>query len=386
MSPETTSPTKLCPTCGTRVSETATRCLVCGSELSLPGTSRTAKPIQGSRMPEITLSLPAILGIFTLIIVMIGGTYYYMSHKQNSPAPTSSSPSATATLTQTVTLTPTITSTATLVPTATPLPPISYTVSNNDTCSSLSLFFKVSINSIILLNNLDAGCTLSVGQKLSIPQPTPTASPQPTGTLSSADATQAACQKVTYTVLANDTLGSIAMNYNVSADAIRAYNGLPGDTVYEGQNLTIPLCARLATQGPTPTATNPPPYPAPNLLLPADGAPFASGNDVITLQWASVGSLAKNEYYEVVVVDVTANNGKQLVDYVTDTKYTIPTSFQPSDNLTHILRWYVLTVRQSGTDNSGNPIYISAGATSVQRVFSWVGGTTAATTTPSVTP
>jgi len=331
-------------------------------------------------MPEVTLSLPAVLGIIILIIIIGAALYFYVTQKAVNVTPTTVFPSQTATSSSTITLTSTVTSTATFIPTSTPLPPVTYTVSNNDTCSNIAAVFKVSINSIILLNNLDANCTLSVGKKLLIPQPTPTASPQSTATLSSAGATDAACQKVKYTVQANDTLGSIALNYNVSTDAIRTYNGLTGDIVEDGQVLTIPLCLRVTT-GPSPTVTPPPPYAAPNLLLPADGAPFNSADDVITLQWASVGSLQKNEYYEVVIVDVTANNGKQLVDYVTDTKYIIPSSFRSTDNFTHILRWWILTVRQSGTDNSGNPIYISAGLSSIQRVFSWSGAPTVPTLT-----
>jgi ribosomal protein L40E len=64
MSPESTS-TKLCPTCGTRLTENATRCVVCGSEFSAtpkPNT-KSGKAIQGSRMPQVTLSLPVALAV-----------------------------------------------------------------------------------------------------------------------------------------------------------------------------------------------------------------------------------------------------------------------------------------------------------------------------------
>ena len=80
----------------------------------------------------------------------------------------------------------------------------------------------------------------------------PTASPQ------AADATKAACDKVNYTVQENDTLSSIAANYAVPQQAIKDFNGLATDTVFIGQALVIPLCARAATPGPTPTATIPP--------------------------------------------------------------------------------------------------------------------------------
>jgi LysM repeat protein len=295
----------------------------------------------------------------------------------------------TITTTATVTITPTPTATATIEPTFTPLPPVEYTVASGDTCSSIAGRFKVSINSIILSNNLPASCILSIGTKLKIPQPTPTASPQPSATLSKAQSTDTSCQKVDYVVQANDTLSKIAGNYAVPIAAIRSYNGLPNDTVYEGQKLSIPLCERAATPGATPTATPPPPYPAPNLLLPADGAAFTLADDVISLQWASVGELRSNEAYAVSVEDITEGTGRRLVEYVTDTKFIIPSSFQPTSSSPHIMRWWVMPVRQTGT-TGGKPIWEPAGTASAQRVFSWSGVagalTTKSTTNPTTNP
>jgi LysM repeat protein len=178
---------------------------------------------------------------------------------------------------------------------------------------------------------------------------------------------------VAYTIQASDTLSSISVSYNVPMDAIKFYNGLASDNVLLGTTIVIPLCERFATPGPTPTATLPPPYPAPNLLLPADGAAFTLANDVVTLQWASIGTLRENERYQVTILDVTSGEGLRQTDYVTDTKYIVPTSFRPNDNLAHVIRWWVTTVRQNGVDEQGQPVYDSAGAISDQRVFSWVG-------------
>jgi hypothetical protein len=49
-----------------------------------------------------------------------------------------------------------------------------------------------------------------------------------------------------------------------------------------------------------------------------------------------------------------------------------------------VIRWWVLTVRQTGTDDDGNPIWDTAGAVSVPRVFTWTssGEAPAATPTP----
>jgi len=386
MSPEksTTSPTKLCPTCGTRLSENATRCLVCGSDLSVKANVKPTHLMQGSRMPELTLSLPAALGFLALFLTIGAALVFFVLRGNANPAADAAqtpTPSATAT----VTVTPTITMTPTLEPTMTPLPPIDYKVALGDTCISIALAYKVSVSSIISLNDLPAACdNLVVGQVLKIPQPTPTPSPQPSATLDATQQAEASCEKLNYTVAANDTLSSIAANYGVTMAAIKEYNGLASDTVFEGQPLIIPLCERV--NKPTPTPTTPPPYPAPNLLLPADGAAFTLANDTVTLQWASVGTLRQNEAYAVTIEDVTAANGQKLVEYVTDTKFIIPSNFRPNDTTPHIIRWWVLPVRQSGTDSSGKPTWEPAGSPSAQRVFTWSGVGAPAATSPATTP
>jgi LysM repeat protein len=258
------------------------------------------------------------------------------------------------------------------VPTSTNQPPFEYTIGQGDTCLGLAATFSVSYQSIIIENNLSANCILSVGQTIRIPYPTPTPPPAATSTLEPGQATLQACERVIYTVQANDTLSSIATNYAVPQDAIKAYNGLTTDTVFLGMNIVIPLCERAATPGPTPTPTIPPPYPAPNLLLPADGASFTLANDAITLQWASIGILRDNEAYQVIVEDVT-DGSRRIVEYTNDTKFIVPSSFRPRDSVPHIFRWWVTAVRQSGTDDTGQPIWTSAGAQSDRRVFSWQG-------------
>jgi LysM repeat protein/ribosomal protein L40E len=381
MSPEV-STTKLCPTCGTRLSENATRCLVCGTELTPSAEAKKPKTVvQGTRIPEITLSLPAALGMLALFLTVGAGLVFFGLRSIGGAAlPT---PAPTPTETATVTVTPTETLVPTLAPTATLLPPIEYTVATGDTCSSVALFFNVSVQSIIIQNNLPAACnTLRVGQKLLVPQPTPTVTAAPTATLEPAAATAAACDKVTYTVQANDTLSSIAANYAVPQESIKEFNGLATDTVFLGMNLLIPLCRRAATAGPSPTPTIPPPYPAPNLLLPPDGASFTLANNNVTLQWASIGTLRDNEAYQVVVEDVTEGQGRKIIEYVTDTKFIVPASFRPNDNVPHVFRWWVTTVRQTSTDEQGQPVYTSAGTQSMQRVFSWQGVTPQGTPTP----
>ena len=332
-------------------------------------------------MPEVTLSLPVALGLLVLFLA-VGATVVYAGLSATKRV---INPTAVPTQTETATAsaTPTDTQLPTLAPSATEQAPFEYTVASGDTCGGIAVTFGVSVQSLIILNNLPASCNnLSVGQKLKVPYPTATPAPLPTNTLQAADATQAACEKVSYTVQENDTLSSIAANYAVPQEAIKNFNGLATDTVFIGQAIFIPLCARAATPGPTPTPTIPPPYPAANLLLPSDGAAFTLANDVVTLQWASIGTLRENEAYQVVVEDVTAGQARRIVDHVTDTKYIVPATFRPKDNLAHVMRWWVQPVRQNGSDEQGQPIWDNAGATSEKRDFTWVGAAVETTPTP----
>lgn len=362
---------KVCPVCGSKVNENASRCLVCGTSLTSGSGNETRKSeIKSPRTPSITLNLPLALGLIIIFLAIGAGVVYAVLNQSGmvvEPTPT-----VTASATPTVTASPTVTLTPTLQPTMTPLPDIEYTIQSGDSCLTIAYLFNVSVNSIIVSNNLSAACdNLVVGNTLLIPQPTPTPPPLPTATLSEIDSTEAACTKISYTVSSGDTLSSIARNYNVSIESIKQWNGISSDVVYEGQNITIPLCERLPTAGPTPTATLPPPYQAPALLLPVDGAPFTTANDTISLQWASVGTLRENEAYAVTVEDVTQGEGRKLVEYVTDTKFIIPATFRPNDNLPHIFRWFVLAVRQTSTGEDGQPIYEPAGDISTPRTFIW---------------
>lgn len=377
MTPEpTSSKTKVCPTCGTRLSENAVRCLVCGTEFSAQpepkAAKKTEKSVQATRMPELRLSLPAAIGALLAVIGIVAVVTFILVPKD--PAAISTGDTPTPTETPTASPSPTATQPPTDIPTATLQPPFDYTVGPGETCSLIAFNFNVSVQSIIILNNLASTCPISQGQALKIPYPTPTVPPPATNTPPADVATQQACETVPITVQENDTLSSIALNYAVPMDAIKQFNGLTTDNVFLGQTILIPLCERAADPNkPTPTATIPPPYPAPNLLLPSDGAAFTLANDVVTLQWASVGTLRDGEAYQVVVEDVTANQTRRITDYVTDTKYIVPTTFRPKDNVAHVMRWWVTPVRQAGVDDQGKPVWVAAGATGDKRVFTWVG-------------
>lgn len=369
---------RTCHTCGSRVAAEATRCVVCGSDLRAPAPSRSP----AARLGGARISLPLPVALVLMVVVAVAGAGAALAAGRGGGLVIGRTPTPSPSITPTVTLTPEPTATETPAPSPTPLPPIEITLAPNLYCVDLAALYDVSLQSILNLNPGMRCELLAIGQVLLIPQPTPTATSPPTATLSPADATAAACERITYTVQANDTLSGIAQNYDVAIQAIMDFNNMSGPTVFSGQVLVIPLCARNPTPGPTPTPTAPPPYPAPSLLLPADGAAFTLANDTVSLQWASVGTLRENEFYRVTVEDVTEGSGtRRVVAYVTDTSYVVPTSLRPSEVLPHIMRWSVTTVRQTGTNASGQPVYVSAGGTSAVRNFTW-SGAAPSTTSP----
>jgi LysM repeat protein len=385
---------RLCPTCGTRLSENATRCQVCGTVLNpAAGSNSAAKTVQGSRMPEITLTLPAALGLLALFVTIGAVLVYFVLHNLGGKTTPGTAITATATITPTPTASvpPTMTLTPTLEMTATPLPPKSYVVASGDTCLRIASLHGLAmdqpaINAIIQANPgvIDSACdNLVAGRTISVPQPTPTATAAPSQAAGSGTpaASGTKCASTDYVVKEGDTLGSIAANYAVAQKDIKEFNGMLDDNVMLGEPLKIPLCHR--TTDPTATPTNPPPYPPANLLLPADGAFYTVANDTITLQWSQVGELRPNESYAVTIEDITEGKGRKLVDYVTDTKYIIPASFRPTDTTPHVLRWSVLPVRQSGMTKDNQPIWEPAGTVSATRDFTWSGAPVAA---PTATP
>jgi hypothetical protein len=57
-------------------------------------------------------------------------------------------------------------------------------------------------------------------------------------------------------------------------------------------------------------------------------------------------------------------------------------TLRPIDGVTHIFYWIVEIVRITGSDESGNPIWTTAGSASSPRYFSWTGAPGLITPTP----
>jgi LysM repeat protein len=375
--PPSASSTRLCPTCGTRVGAAATKCLVCGADLTIKTGARSTRPGAAALPRSAPLRLPSAWLILLVVVLVAGSVVAYLFYNGTIKLPQAPVAQADVTVTVTPTVTNTLpptftaqpTATETQAPTDTPQPPLEYAVQAGDTCVSIAAQYNVSWQSIVTLNSLDPNCNLSVGRILLIPLPTPTPSPLPTATLGAVVATQV--PRLIYTVHSGDTLLGIAGFYGVTVADLMEVNGITDPTsIRPGDTLIIPI-ERAVTPGPTPTATPPPPWPAPNQLQPADGQAFAAA-DVITLQWASVGALRPGEFYFVVLEDVTCNCARYYRQPTTDTKLIVPSNFRHTASGLRVYRWTVTTVRQTSPANAPFA-YDAAGATSPGRVFVWMG-------------
>lgn len=98
-----------------------------------------------------------------------------------------------------------------------------YTVVSGDTLYSIANKFKVSVDNLKLINNLNNN-VLSIGQLLKIPNSTIVQD----------------ISKLTYNVKSGDTLYSIAKIYNTSVDEIKKLNNLTNNTLSIGQTLILP--------------------------------------------------------------------------------------------------------------------------------------------------
>ncbi len=215
---------------------------------------------------------PIIIGIAAVILVLGAAALIFWLTGPNKPAfAVRATETPTPTQTSVPTPTPTRTLTPTVAPTDTPAPtptisptvagPFIYQVAEGDSCWTIAAKFKVDLLTLITINNLDPSCPIRAGEKLTIPGPDtklPTTTPIPNnlgrGT------------KINYTVQVGDTVGSIALKFNSTTDAILKDNNikdansiLPGQVLIIEVNLVTAIPSKTAVPpsptGPTPTST-----------------------------------------------------------------------------------------------------------------------------------
>jgi LysM repeat protein len=150
---------------------------------------------------------------------------------------------STATPTFAVTPSPAPTEAATVTATPTPAPQAEpagtstvHVVESGETLGGIALQYDVTVEALMAENDLAAGDFIQVGQELVIPggqaepeaeAPAPTATPAPQGVR-------------THIVQEGDVLGQIAVQYDVTVEALMEANDLDSPNIYVGQELVIP--------------------------------------------------------------------------------------------------------------------------------------------------
>lgn len=377
---------RYCPACGSRVAAMATTCLMCGASL----TTEEATPEETA----VRRRLPApvrVLIVIVLAAVILAALGYGIYRMMNAaPVSVEVTPLATWTPTPTATRTPQPTSTPTITPTPTPIPPLAHQVQRGETLIVIAQEYNTTVEAILALNPDVDPNLLQVGQVLLIPAGTATPAPTPTFDPNAPTPTPG---PIYHVVAPGETLITIAEKYGVSVELIRRANNIPigTDTIIANQTLVIPVGTPVASPTPTvnpnATATPVPPYAAPPLLSPPDGAVLAADKPVV-LQWASVSLLRDDEWYALRLFQPSGGVVSVTV-YTRATAWHVPPELllAASGGEQREFRWWVQTVREA-RDRHGELIYKNAGAPSVARTFIWVGPTPTPTVTrnPTIEP
>ena len=233
-----------------------------------------------------------------------------------------------------------------------------------------------------------------VGQIIRIPRPTVT--PPPAGAeataellatigVDSATGLKTGSALGCHTVVANDTMVSIAERYNTTLEILSDLNR---DLNWSGCNFTllaggedcvpilnlgaciqVPQPTPTPTRFPTPTGLETPTATAtkraPRLLHPFEGERVNSRD--LVLQWVGVSGLGEDDVYLVELRDQTAASDHRQPTRANS--YRVPVAFAPRDNEIHSMQWRVGVARQ----NEGG-VYAFVGEQGSWQRFEWSGG------------
>ena len=321
-----------------------------------------------------------------LVILSVGAFGYFRLMTIEPPVPEAAMPTLTPTLAP-----PTSTPTRTPppFPTSTPIPPLVHQVQEGETLIDIANRHDVTVEEIVSMNPELDPQLLQVGQIILIPPATPT--PGPTSTLDPDVPTPTPPEYIVHIVYAGENLGTIAEEYpGVTVALIRVANDLPADddTIRVNQSLIIPLGTPAPRPTPTvdpdATATPIPPYPAPALLSPSNDAAIVVDGPPILLQWASVGLLADDEWYELTLLK-PPDDTVVAQTYTRATGWRVPLDLRPIADMDRPeFRWQVRVVRETRNTQSQIP-YQQAGVPSEVRIFTWLIPTPTPTPTPHPT-
>ena len=310
------------------------------------------------------------------------------------PATVTFTPTWTPLATETSPPTDMPTATNTPAPTNTPRPPRFHSVASGETFFGLSLFYRISADSIAADNGMPINSPIQVGQELVIPWPTATppwnlCSWRSRGRKVIADA--ADCEIVV--IEGGDSAYGLSAEYGIPAEAIVAVNRLTDESIqllHPGDTLCMPKIihsdALPPTPGPSPTITATSFPTGPELLYPQDDTVVDQVDEVVALQWVAVKDLREDEWYMVELTNLDALDAIPQRAFTRDTAFRLPTSWRPEIPQTYRFRWRISIVQVTGQRADGDFIYKFGGRSSEDAFFSWLGAVPTATPTATPTP
>jgi LysM repeat protein len=280
------------------------------------------------------------------------------------------------------------------MPTSTPREARIHTVSPGETLFGLSLYYRVTADSIAEANGLEFNSGIQADQNLIIPWPTATPPLESVmldinGEPVLADVTD--CEIIT--IQSGDSAYGLSALKGIPLEAIIAVNRQTMETIQllqPGDTLCIP---RLLygdtippTPGPSPTPSITPPPGGPTLLYPVDETVISSTNASILLQWTAVKSLAEDEWYMVEMRDMDDRDGLPLRGFTRDPSFRVPSFWRPTMPEMRQIQWLVSIVQETGRRSDGSLIYTFGGESSRPARFLWQGAPPTSTPTPTQPP
>lgn len=348
-----------CPNCGTRVAREAESCFMCGFDLRRDG---------GRRRSISWIDALLVLAVLAVLV------FWWQAGSRQTETETPDQVAAGIPPEQIPFLPPTPTITPTAAPaagdSATPAPllptgTVEHTVSAGETLLSIALDYGVTVEEIRAANNL-TGELIRIGDKLTIPNQQAVVAPPvgqtPRGPVSNFD----------YVVQEGDTLVSIAARLGSSVEEIQRANNLgPNDFIRPSQTLSIPVRQvpqEVIQSGQGAASAGQVPWPAPQLTAPADGETM-SRTEPVLLRWVSVGMLAPNEWYVVLLYPQSPNARQYPSIWTKATSHRLELEEAPEPGQSASYSWQVSVVRVAATD--GGSALEPVSPSSVLRRFSW---------------
>ncbi|MEI6891372.1 MAG: LysM peptidoglycan-binding domain-containing protein [Pontiella sp.] len=168
-----------------------------------------------------------------------------------------------------------------------------YIVQKGDILSLLAADYDITTAALVELNNLSNPDVLYVGQELRVPTGRGTTQSPSKSTTTS----PAVKRGGSYTIQKGDTLSGIAVAAGVSTSDLRDLNGIEGDKIMAGEELSIPAYGKVPAQGHTsrpstttrstepvePASASSAPAPEPAAPVFGTAAPVASSDTIIVV-------------------------------------------------------------------------------------------------------